>query len=88
LIIDNIHQHLLLKLQLSLSKQEILTEMIRISAHHDEHHSNDSVRKEAVLKSIHEISRELIGKQKRLLALLLDSGIPLIGGNRRSHQNF
>jgi len=54
----------------SLSKQVILTELIRINSHHELHDSNDSVgvRKEAV-KPIHEISRELTGKQKRLLAL-------------------
>lgn len=59
---------------IDLSKREILAELIRISSHHDSHDSNDSVSRGAVVKSIHEISRELTGKQKRLLALLLDSG--------------
>jgi DNA-binding CsgD family transcriptional regulator len=61
---------------ISLSKQEILTELIRISAHYDAHDSNDSssAHKGAIEKSTQEISKELTGKQKKLLALLLDSG--------------
>ncbi len=62
-----------LKEVISFSKQEILTELIRIGAHHDAHDSHDSgvTHKE---KSIQDVSKELTGKQKRLLALLLDSG--------------
>ena len=60
----------------SLSKHEILNELMRISSHYDAHHSNDSgnTQKETIARSFQEISRELTGKQKRLLALLLDSG--------------
>ena len=61
---------------ISLSKREILTELVRISSHYGAHDSNDSVGspEEATLKSIQKISKELTGKQKKLLALLLDSG--------------
>ena len=58
---------------INLSKQEILAELVRISSHYGAHDSNDSGRK-AVVKPIQEISKELTGKQKKLLALLLDSG--------------
>ncbi len=59
----------------SLSKQEILAELIRIGSHYGAHDSNDSARAQKnTVKNIHEISMELSGKQKRLLALLLDSG--------------
>ncbi len=60
---------------IELLKREVLAELIRISANYEPHDSNDSdsERKEAA-KPIHEISRELTGKQKKLLALLLDSG--------------
>jgi len=59
-----------------LSKREILTELMRFSSHRDSHDSNDSdiMRKETVTNPIQEVSKELTGKQKRLLALLLDSG--------------
>jgi hypothetical protein len=65
-----------LKEVIRLSKQDILTELIRISAHYDTHDSNDSssVYRDDRAKSIKEISKELTGKQKRLLSLLLDSG--------------
>ena len=65
-----------LKEVIILSKQEILTELIRISSHNDAHDSNDSgsAPKGAVEKPIQEVSKDLIGKQKKLLALLLDSG--------------
>ena len=81
---------------IGLSKREVLAELIRISSHHNSHDSNDSVgaRKEGV-KPIHEISRELTGKQKRLLALLLDSGFlsyaeigEKLGLTRESAKNF
>jgi len=59
----------------NLSKQEIMTELMRISSHRDSHDSNDSgIARTETAKPIHEISRELTGKQKKLLALLLDSG--------------
>ena len=65
-----------LKEVINLSKQEILTELIRISAHYDAPDSNDSdsARKGTNLKTIKEISKILTGKQKKLLALLLDTG--------------
>ena len=60
---------------IDLSKREVLDELIRIGSHHDSHDSNDSVSgRREVSKPIHETSIELTGKQKRLLALLLDSG--------------
>ena len=58
---------------LSLSKQEILAELIRVGSHYDAHDSSSGPKGSAT-KSIQEISKELTGKQKRLLALLLDSG--------------
>ena len=57
----------------TLSKQEILGELIRISAYYDAHDSAGAHAK-AVVKPFQEISKNLTGKQKRLLALLLDSG--------------
>jgi hypothetical protein len=64
-----------LKGVISLSKQEILTELIHTSAQYS-HDSNNSVivSSRAIEKPIQDISKELTGKQKRLLALLLDSG--------------
>ena len=61
-----------LKEMMSISKQEILTELVRISSHYDAHHSHDSVS--AVEKPLHEITNGLTGKQRKLLAILLDSG--------------
>lgn len=65
-----------IKVIISSSKQEILTELIRISAHYNAHDSNDSnsANRAPIIKPIREISKELTGKQKRLLALLLNSG--------------
>jgi len=63
-----------LKEVIGLSKQEILSELIRIGSHYDAHDSNDLAHKEIVVKSIQEISKELTRKQKKLLALLLDTG--------------
>ena len=57
---------------IQLSKQEILAELVRISSHYDAHHSHDSVS--AVQKPIQEITKGLTGKQRKLLAILLDSG--------------
>jgi DNA-binding MarR family transcriptional regulator len=56
-----------------ISKQEILAELVRISSHYDAHHSHDSVSAE-VEKPIQEITRNLTGKQRKLLAILIDSG--------------
>lgn len=61
-----------LKEIIAVSKQEILTELVRISSHYDAHHSHDSFN--AVEKPIQEITRSLTGKQRKLLAVLLDSG--------------
>jgi hypothetical protein len=63
-----------LKEVIGLSKQEILSELIRVSSHYDAYDANDSAHKVTVVKSIQEISKELTGKQKKLLALLLDTG--------------
>jgi DNA-binding MarR family transcriptional regulator len=63
---------------ISLSKREVLAELVRISSHysaHDSHHSHDSIGAQPQIKtSIQVITSELTGKQKRLLAILLDSG--------------
>jgi DNA-binding CsgD family transcriptional regulator len=62
-----------LKDTIDTSKQEILTELIRISSNYYAHHSHDSDSAE-VQRRIQEITKELTGKQKALLAVLLDSG--------------
>jgi DNA-binding Lrp family transcriptional regulator len=54
-------------------KQEILVELVRISSHYDAHHSHDSDSAQ-ILKSFQEITNSLTGRQRRLLAILLDSG--------------
>jgi DNA-binding MarR family transcriptional regulator len=60
---------------IDLSKREVLAELVRISSRYGAHDSHDSVsalrQKET---SIQEITKELTGKQRRLLAILLDSG--------------
>ena len=56
-----------------ISKQEILGELIHISAHYDAHDSSDPMHRGATAKPVQEIAKELTGKQKKLLALLLDS---------------
>jgi DNA-binding CsgD family transcriptional regulator len=61
-----------LKEMISISKQEILAELVRISSHYDAHHSHDSIS--AVQKPIQEVTKSLTGKQRKLLAILLDSG--------------
>jgi DNA-binding CsgD family transcriptional regulator len=61
-----------LKEIIAASKQEILTELVRISSHYDAHHSHDSIS--AVERPIQEITKGLTGKQRKLLAILLDSG--------------
>ena len=56
-----------------LSKQEILAELVRISSHHDAHHSHDSDGA-LIQRPIQEITKGLTGKQRKLLGTLLDSG--------------
>jgi DNA-binding CsgD family transcriptional regulator len=58
-----------------LSKQEILAELVRISSRFGAHDSHDSdIAQEQIEKPIQEITKELTGKQKRLLAILMESG--------------
>jgi DNA-binding CsgD family transcriptional regulator len=58
---------------IGISKQEVLAELVRISSRYGAHDSHHSVDGEAA-KPIQEITKGLTGKQKRLLAILLDSG--------------
>jgi DNA-binding MarR family transcriptional regulator len=60
---------------IDLSKREVLAELVRISSSNGPHYSHDSgsAQRQAE-KPIHEITRGLTGKQKKLLAILLDSG--------------
>jgi DNA-binding CsgD family transcriptional regulator len=62
-----------LKEMIGISKQEILTELVRISSHYGAHDSHDSDSAQ-IQRPIQEITRQLTGKQKALLAILLDSG--------------
>jgi hypothetical protein len=62
-----------LKEMIGISKQEILAELVRISSHYSAHDSHDS-NSAHVPRPIQEITMGLTGKQKRLLATLLDSG--------------
>jgi DNA-binding CsgD family transcriptional regulator len=62
-----------LKEIIGISKQEILAELVRISSHYDAHHSHDSDNAQTQ-RPIHEITKGLTGKQRKLLAILLDSG--------------
>jgi predicted DNA-binding protein YlxM (UPF0122 family) len=60
---------------IDLSKREILAELVRVSSHYDAHHSHDSISAQGQIETpIQKITKELTGKQKRLLAILLDSG--------------
>jgi hypothetical protein len=60
---------------IDLSKREVLAELVRISSGHGAHDSHDSISvKGQIEKPIQEITKGLTGKQKRLLAILLDSG--------------
>jgi len=64
-----------LKEVISLSKQEVLAELVRISSRYGAHDSHDSVSAQGQIeKPIQEITKGLTGKQKRLLAILLDYG--------------
>jgi DNA-binding CsgD family transcriptional regulator len=60
---------------IDLSKHEVLAELVRISSRYSAH---DSLRSDGsqrqTEKPIHEITTGLTGKQKRLLAILMDSG--------------
>jgi predicted DNA-binding protein YlxM (UPF0122 family) len=56
-----------------ISKKEILAELVRISSHYNAHHSHDSDGAR-ILKPVREITNGLTGKQRKLLAILLDSG--------------
>jgi hypothetical protein len=60
---------------IDISKSEILAELMRISSHYGAHDSHDSISAQRhIEKPIQEITKELTGKQKRLLAILLESG--------------
>jgi len=60
---------------IDLSKREVLAELVRISSHYGAHDSHDSGSgHRQAEKPIHEITKGLTGKQKRLLAVLMDSG--------------
>jgi len=64
-----------LKEMMDIWKQEMLVELVRIGSHHgacDSHDSGGAQRQTE--KPIHEITKDLTGKQKRLLAVLIDSG--------------
>jgi len=64
-----------LKEMISLSKQEILAELVRISSRDGARYSHDSGSAyNQVEKPIQEVTTGLTGKQRRLLAILLDSG--------------
>jgi len=60
---------------ISLSKREVLAELVRISPGYDSHDSHDSggAHRQSE-KPIQEITKGLTGKQKKLLAILLASG--------------
>ena len=62
-----------LKEMIAISKQEILAELVRISSPYNAHHSHDSDSAQ-ILKPVQEITKGLTGKQRKLLAILLDSG--------------
>jgi DNA-binding MarR family transcriptional regulator len=60
---------------MDLSKREILAELVRISSNYDAHHSHDSISAQGQIETpIQEITKDLTGKQKSLLAILLESG--------------
>ena len=60
---------------LELSKREVLAELVRISSRHSAHDSHDSGGAQMRAdRPIQEMTKGLTGKQKRLLAVLLDSG--------------
>jgi hypothetical protein len=64
-----------LKEMIVISKQEILAELVRISSDYNAHRSHDSDSAQAhIERPIQEITNGLTGKQKKLLAILLDSG--------------
>jgi hypothetical protein len=60
---------------IDLSKREVLAELVRISSRYGAHDSHDSGGAQMQAEtSIHEVTNRLTGKQKKLLAILLDSG--------------
>jgi hypothetical protein len=60
---------------IDLSKREVLAELVRISSHYGAHDSHDSgSAPRQAEKPIQELTSQLTGKQKRLLAVLLESG--------------
>jgi hypothetical protein len=60
---------------MDVSKRELLAELVRISSRYSAHDSQDSGGAPTQAeKPIHEITKGLTRKQKRLLAVLLDSG--------------
>ena len=64
-----------LKEMIGISKQEILAELVRISSHQGANDSHDSDGTQKLVdKPIQEITKDLTGKQKTLLAILLNSG--------------
>jgi hypothetical protein len=84
--LENINQGLLRKLDempdkitesvkgmIAISKQEILAELVRISSSYDAHRSHSSGDARTI-RPIQEITNGLTGKQRKLLAILLDSG--------------
>jgi predicted DNA-binding protein YlxM (UPF0122 family) len=62
-----------LKEMIGISKQEILAELVRISSRYgaDDSHDSNSAH---IQKPIQDITKGLTGKQRTLLAILLDSG--------------
>jgi DNA-binding CsgD family transcriptional regulator len=62
-----------LREMIGISKEEVLSELVRISSHHDAHHSHDSDGAQ-IQTPIQEITKGLTGKQRKLLGTLLDSG--------------
>jgi len=60
---------------IDLSKREILAKLVRISSRYSANDSHDSISAQGQIeKPIQQITKELTGKQKRLLAILLNSG--------------
>jgi len=64
-----------LKEIMAISRQEILSELIRVGSHYDAHHAHDSDSAHKLIdKPIQEVTKDLTGKQRRLLVILLNSG--------------
>jgi molecular chaperone GrpE (heat shock protein) len=73
--LDNLPEKIVRPLEeiIDLSKRDILAELVRVSSHYDAHHSHDSDSAQ-IQKPTQEITKGLTGKQRKLLAILLDSG--------------